>query len=143
MKTGTLLLSLLLASVAFAGKSAEEELLALESLWGQYLVKADAAALEKLFADEYLFTDETGKPFTKEQDIDATRSGTFKMSSFRFEDLKAHVYGDFGVVTGVNTIKASYQGEDASGKFRFTDVFVKRDGRWQCVASHVTKVVGP
>jgi len=62
------------------------------------------------------------------------------LTAFRLEDLEAHVYGDAATVTGANVITATYKGQDASDKFRFTDVFVKRDGRWQVVATQGTKV---
>jgi ketosteroid isomerase-like protein len=139
-KTGILLLSLLFAAVAFAGKSADEELLALESQWSQFLVDANAAALEKLYAGEYLFTDLDGQTYTRAQDIGATRSGEFKMTRFKLDGLKVHVYKDFAVVTGLNDFSATYKGQDASCKCRFTDVFVKRDGRWQVLATQSTKV---
>lgn len=60
--------------------------------------------------------------------------------TYKFEDLKVHVYEGFATVTGINDFVATYKGKDSSCRCRFTDVFVKRDGRWQVVASHVSKV---
>jgi len=143
MKTGTLLLGLLLASVATfaAPPTTEQQLIDLENAWAQAYVTGDTPVLEKLFAEEYLFTDTDGQTFTRDQDIGSTKSGEFKISRFKFDGLKVHVYKDFATVTGLNDFSAVYKGEDASCKCRFTDVFVKRDGRWQAVASHVSKVV--
>ncbi len=49
-------------------------------------------------------------------------------------------YGDTAVVHGLETEKSSYKGKDTSGQYRFTDVFVKRNGRWQAIATQVTRV---
>ena len=58
-------------------------------------------------------------------------------------DVKVSVYGKVAVMTGLNRSQASFKGMDASGEYRFTDVFVKRDGRWQVVTSHLTRVAPP
>lgn len=118
----------------------EQELLKVENNWGEASVKRDVAALERLYADEYLFTDSEGVTYNKAQDIANTSNGTYKPTSNKFEDMKVHVYGGTAVVTGQNTIKAIFKGKDASGTYRFTDVFVKRAGRWQCVATQSTLV---
>jgi ketosteroid isomerase-like protein len=51
-----------------------------------------------------------------------------------------HVDGDTAVVFGLETEKSTYKGADSSGQYRFTDVFVKRNGVWKAIATHVTKV---
>ena len=141
MKLATLLLGLLSVPAAFAAPSAvEQQLIDAENAWAQAVMKSDVAALEKLYADEYLFTDPSGMKFTKSQDIANTRTGDLKLTAYRLGDLQVHVYGDVATVTGSNTITATFHGADASGQYRFTDVFVKRDGRWQVVATQGTKV---
>ena len=59
---------------------------------------------------------------------------------FHLDDLKVRVYGDTAIVFGLETEKSTIHGKDMSGQHRFTDVFVKRDGRWQAVASHLSRV---
>jgi len=43
-------------------------------------------------------------------------------------------------VNGLSTEKSSMAGKDTSGQYRWTDVFVKREGRWQCVTGYGAKV---
>lgn len=64
------------------------------------------------------------------------------VTAFKFSDMKVHVYGDVAVVTGQNTIKGTWEDipRNISGPYRFTDVFVKRAGRWQCVASQSSRI---
>jgi len=107
----------------------EQELLKLENNWSEATLKGDATALQRLYADEYLFTDSEGVTWNKPQDIASVSSGDWKASSFKLEDMKVHVYGNAAVVTGHNTLKATFKGKDISGQYRFTDVFVKRAGR--------------
>jgi hypothetical protein len=46
-----------------------------------------------------------------------------------------------GVATAIGVVKGSYTGKDNSGKYPWTDTWVKRGGQWQCVASHASKIV--
>jgi hypothetical protein len=54
--------------------------------------------------------------------------------------MKALVLGDQAIVHGLSTEKRSMAGKDTSGQDRFTDVFAKREGRWQCVTGYSIKV---
>ena len=133
-------LTALVGGTAMALNAAEQELIAVENAWAEAAVKADGAALGKLYADEYMFTDENGVVWNKSQDIANVTSGAYKPVSYKFDDMRVRIYGDTAVVTGRNEIKASFKDEDISGPYRFTDVFVKRDGRWQCVATQAARV---
>jgi len=56
------------------------------------------------------------------------------------DEMKARVYGDAAVVTYRWTSKETFKGQDISGQSRWTDTWVKRAGRWQCVASHGSRI---
>jgi ketosteroid isomerase-like protein len=132
-----LILALLFASVSLAAPSSmEEELIGVEIAWANALVKRDHAALENLIADEFRGTDSWGSASNKQQEIAPSKSGEYMVQSYKFSELKVHVYGDVATVIGVNLIAAAYKGRNIGGRYRFTDVFVKRDGRWQCVLAH-------
>jgi ketosteroid isomerase-like protein len=90
-----------------------------------------------------LAIDPAGATFTKAQDIANVKSGNFKLAAFKLDDVKVQVKGEMGVVTGRNTIKATYMGKDISGSYRFTDVFVKRAGRWQAISTQATAIAPP
>jgi ketosteroid isomerase-like protein len=125
---------------AQAGGAAEKEVMDLENHWGEATVKGDVQALERLYTDEYLAIDPAGATFTKAQDIANVKSGNFKMATFKLDEVKVRIHGEVAVVTGRNTIKAMYMGKDISGAYRFTDVFVKRAGRWQVLTTQGTAV---
>ena len=67
-------------------------------------------------------------------------SGDLKFQSIVVSDLTIHVYGKTAVAAGTATLKGSFKGQDISGTYRYTDVWVKRNGKWQVVASQATKV---
>jgi ketosteroid isomerase-like protein len=137
------LLGLLIAPHAWAQTSgtAEQELITLENAWKQAVVNRDAASLQRLYAAEYLSTDQEGIVWDKAQDIAIDTTGGSRLASYKLDDLKVRLYGNVAVVTGRNTSKGTFHGSAAQGQSRFTDVFVKRDGRWQCVTSQVTPTV--
>ena len=66
------------------------------------------------------------------------------MESCVDSDVKVRLYGDTAVVTGLGTRSGTRSGVAFKDrKVRWTDTFVKRDGRWQCVASQGTIVAAP
>jgi len=112
-----------------------------EQDWADAYLKGDAARLAEIEADDYISTDPSGHVYNKAQDIADVKSGTFKAESFKLDDMKVTmVNATAAVVTGRTTIKGKYQGQDISGQYRFTDTWVKRQGRWQCIASQSTAI---
>lgn len=77
---------------------------------------------------------------TKAQDLADVKSGAYVITSGVMDDIKVRVYGDTAVVTGRNTVKGQYKGKDISGQTRWTDTWVKSAGRWQCVATHSSRI---
>jgi ketosteroid isomerase-like protein len=124
----------------WAQTAAEKELIKVEHDWNAAIMKHDVESLEALYAAEYHATDATGRTYNKTEGIQADVSPSTMVRSALLTDLKVHIYGETGVVTGINSIRATSDGKDVGGEYRFTDVFVKRDGRWQCVATQGTKI---
>jgi ketosteroid isomerase-like protein len=149
-----LLLSLTAVSLTFgasdkkkkserSGLSADEQAITkLEEEWAAALVKKDLSVIDRITASDWTLTAPDGQMLTKAQTDADLKSGVLKFESVKFSDLKFKIYGDTAVVSGLSTEKGTHKGDDISGEYRFTDVFVKRSGSWQCVATHVTKVVG-
>jgi ketosteroid isomerase-like protein len=120
--------------------SVEQELIKLEKQWGDALVKPDLAFLDQICADDWIFTDPDGNVWTKAQSLSLLKSGEDVYTSLVTDDWKVRVYGDAAVVTARNTVKETFKGKDVSGQFRFTDTFIKLAGRWQCVATHTSRI---
>jgi ketosteroid isomerase-like protein len=124
----------------YAMASTEDEIKKLEQDWAQATMKEGAAAVDRYEADDIVTTDPSGRVTDKTQDKNDLGSGDLKFESMELSDLKVALYGNTAVATGANTLKGTYKGQDLSGKYRFTDTWVKRNGKWQVVASQATKV---
>jgi ketosteroid isomerase-like protein len=119
----------------------EQEQFQLEQDWTKALIKADVAFLDRLVAEDWVFTDPEGVVWTKAQSLAILKSGEDVITSLVPDDMKARVYGDAAVVTGRNTTKETLKGKDISGQYRWTDTWIKKAGRWQCVATHASIIV--
>lgn len=105
------------------------------------MVKADLTALANTYADDYAFTDPTGRVSHKAELLDSFSSGIIKIRSQDISDVQVTVYGDVAVEIGRLVSHATRDGKDSSGTFRFTRVWVDRNSRWQTVAFQETRVV--
>ncbi len=105
--------------------------------WLDALVKGDFEALDRIIGDDYIITNSDGSVLGKQQDLEPLKTG-LKFDSATVEDLKVRVYGDTAVATGLTTFKGNFNGRAFTSCGRFTDVWVKRNGRWQAVASQET-----
>ena len=103
-------------------------------------MKRDLALLGRLLADDYIFTNPAGLFANKAEYLDGAKADTAVYESVKNYDKVARVYGDAGVVAGSTTVKGIYDGHEIGGQFRFTNMFVKRQDRWQCIAIHLTRI---
>jgi hypothetical protein len=123
-----------------ASAQGEQELIDLEKAWTEAVVKRDLAFFDRITADEHTLTAPDGTVMTKAQQVALVKSGEYTVTSAVQDAIKVWIYGDVAVVTGLCTEKSQFKGKDSSGQYRWTDTFIKRDGRWQCVATHASKV---
>jgi ketosteroid isomerase-like protein len=128
-------------AVPSAGASAIQEVTALEVAWIDASRQHDVAWFERNVAASCILTDENGVVTDKAAMIADVKAGASQIASSSYENLKVQVYGDTAVATGISVTKATYKGKDNSGKFPWTDTWVKSGGQWQCVASHSSKIV--
>jgi ketosteroid isomerase-like protein len=119
------------------GTSVEQALMQMERDWTDAALKKDAAALDKILADDWVGQGPTGIA-TKAQALADLKSGDNKLDSQTLGEMKVRVFGNTAVVTGSDDEKSSYKGKDTGGHYVWTDIFVKRNGRWQAVASQGT-----
>ena len=120
--------------------TAEQELLNLMQDWMNAEVKADMAFLDRFITEEWVITDPAGAVWTKAQFLAGLKSGEGAVTSFVLDNMKARIYGDAAVVNGRMTAKQTFKGQDISGQYQCTDMFIKKAGRWQCVAIHLSMI---
>jgi len=132
----------LMAGVAAARppEDVAQALIKLENDWAKAGLAGDAAALEKLLVPDYVYTNQDAEMASRAEMVAGMKSGTTKYDTFTVGDMKVHVYGDAAVVTGKGHIKGTENGKPIDEQIRFTDTWVKRDGRWVCAATQVTRI---
>jgi len=144
MKSLHLVALVLLAcsSNTVAQSSTTTDLIELENRFNEALVRTDVGAIEDIEANDLVFTDAAGMVTSKADEIRSMRSGEVKFESIKMTDTRVKDFGSVGVVTGSLLEKAHYKNTDISGTYRFTDVWAKRDGKWQHVAGQETLCTG-
>ena len=122
-----------------SAEQVEQALMKMERNWTDAALKKDTATLDKILADDWVGLGPAGS-LTKAQLLADLKSGDLKLESETLGEMKVRVFGDTAVVTGSDDEKSSYKGKDSSGHHVWTDVFVKRQGHWQAVASQDTRM---
>ena len=106
-------------------------------------VKRDTDFLDRHLSEDYTSIHPHGNVLDKKGEIEVVKSGEVAIMEMKPNEMKVRTYDNVAVITGRSTIKATVNGQDASGEYRFTDVWVKRGDRWQAVASQVTRIAKP
>jgi uncharacterized protein (TIGR02246 family) len=122
-----------------AAAGVEQEVAQLTDQYITALKGQDAAALERIWADDLTFITPSGAVQTKAQRLADIKSGATKFDTLDSNERTVRVYGDAAVMTTLSTIKAQYSGQAASGQFRVTQVWARRGGAWQIVAIQMTR----
>jgi ketosteroid isomerase-like protein len=92
----------------------------------------------RTLADDYVAITPLGQVKTKQETLSARRSGQLRYESMNVTDMVVRLYGDTAVVTARADVKGHQLGEDFSGPYRYTRVWVRRNGHWQTVSYQAT-----
>ncbi len=111
--------------------------------WAKAQVERDMAVIDSIEADDFTFTSNAGEVFNKQQDIADLQSGAWRTTSLELVDVHAHAYGDAVIMTSRAIRQGRYKDRDAGGQFQWTDVFVRRGGRWRLVAHQGSRIAAP
>jgi len=107
----------------------------------QAQIHADAAALGRIYADDFIGVGPSGTVRTKPQVIADFTSGNLRFQSITTDDVRVRVYGNAAVETGRSTMNGQDKGKEVPHDTRFTRVWVKLQGRWRLVANHYSSIV--
>lgn len=132
------------ASVAAAQRSPVESdqqtLIKLEQGWNDAFYRKDLAFIENILADEFVATYDDGTRGDKAKELALARDFNQQVESAIQDDFIVKVYRDTAVVWFTLNVVGIRQGQRAELTLRYTDVWIIRDGRWQCVSTHSTRV---
>ena len=153
-KYAVLLLSSLLVTLpAFAGQhvavhprtamdsgdqSTIKEIVEMERQAKEASLHRDPDFSQRTLAEDYVAITPLGQVTTKQDTVSARKSGQLRYEAIDVSDMVVRVYGDTAVVTARADVKGHQLGEDFSGPYRYTRVWVRRTGHWQAVSYQAT-----
>jgi ketosteroid isomerase-like protein len=127
---------------AESNTGAEQQVRKVEEERRQAILRNDIKALDLLMAPEYtaVFNVTSGRMTTKAEELTINQSDARRVESWDPTDVNIRIYGDVGLVIGLAEVTDVLKGERRHIRFRYTHVWVKRNGDWQLVHRHTTRV---
>lgn len=97
----------------------------------------NASTLEPMLGDDFIYRTHFGAEADKTEFLKSIASFPVEILGIRGEELKVNVYGETAILTGVQIAEArAPEGEPEESAVAFTDVFVRREGRWLMVLAY-------
>ena len=124
-------------------RSDQEILIQMERDWDAAFERRDAKLIETFLAEEFIATYGDGSRGNKATELKLVAEFNQQTDSRELDDFIVKIYGNTAVVWFTQTLKGPSQGKQVTLTYQYVDVWVMRDGRWQCVASQSTKVGPP
>lgn len=124
-------------------QSDQEVLIQLEKDWDAAFLRKDVRFVENALADEFMATYDDGSRGNKALELKLLTEFNQQVQSSFVDDFTVKIYGDTAIVWFTRHLAGPRQGRRVEVTFRMTDTFVRRAGRWQCVASQSTRVSSP
>lgn len=110
----------------------------LEAEWNAAHMRGDAAALDKLFADDLVVQVPGMRVMSKSDSLGMFASGRMKFDRYESSEISVRVYGDTAVVTGRIHRTRTNGGNTYDDDWRFTKVYLRKANRWQVVSFHAS-----
>jgi ketosteroid isomerase-like protein len=123
--------------------SVEETIRKLDNERIQAQIHADATALDRIYAADFIGVGPSGRVRTKPQVISDFTSGDLKFQSITTDEVQVRVYENTAVETGLSTMIGQDKGKAVPRDTRFTRVWVKQQGSWRLVANHYSSQTTP
>jgi uncharacterized protein (TIGR02246 family) len=110
----------------------EAEIREIENAWAQVAVSGDPAAIERIFANDFVGVAPDGAQYTKQGFIDDTKAHPLGFTANELKEMKVRFEGNVAVAQGHETFTRK---DGERGRFVWTDVLARRDGQWQLIAA--------
>jgi ketosteroid isomerase-like protein len=140
------LLALVAAAVAPAAqqrrapvRSDQDTLIQMERDWDGAFERQDAKLIESFLAPEFIATYSDGKRGDKAMELKLVAENNQQVDKRELLDFTVKIYGQTAVVWFTQQLTGPVKGKPTTISFRYTDVWVMRDGRWLCVSSQSTR----
>jgi uncharacterized protein (TIGR02246 family) len=116
----------------------EQQILKLFEDGDRALIAADITELSRIFADDYVQYDESGKQSTKQEVIERLKTGAIRFLSMVSTGRRIRLLTeDVAIVHGSEDDEVEQEGKRLHARYVYLDIVVKRGGTWQIVASQL------
>jgi ketosteroid isomerase-like protein len=137
------------AKESYDAAAIEAEIIKLEREWADANKTHNSEAVKRILADNAVIVYPDGSTAIKADEVKTVESGSITADSFEILEPKvtvidadsAFITGRGSIKNGKNVVAGQKKPIDISGEYRFLDVYAKRDGKWQVVASQATKIL--
>jgi ketosteroid isomerase-like protein len=124
-------------------ESDEQQIVKLFEDGDRALIAADLAELSRIFADDYIQYDETGRPSTRQAVLDKLKSGAVRYISMTSTGRRIRLLSkDVAIVHGSEVDEVEQSGKRFPIRYIYMDAVAKRNGRWQIVVSQLVRPAG-
>jgi ketosteroid isomerase-like protein len=120
----------------------EEELIGVAQEWDRAIVQNDADLIGHFMADDWTIVGSDGSMGDKATFLGLIQSGALSHHVMESEGFHVRVYGNTAVVIARGVSGGTYQGQPFHEYERSSCVFVRQEGRWQCVLTHLSRLAG-
>lgn len=118
-------------------KATQDELIELQNAWMDAWRRGDEPRLREIIGDEFTLTSaRSDRLMDKSEWLALATGGRVVAESFDYRDFRVQPYGEVAIVKSRMRQKATVDGAPWDAEFMLTDVWIRRDGRWQVVARH-------
>jgi ketosteroid isomerase-like protein len=121
-------------------RSVHHELMAVATEWDRAMIENDADAIGRYMADDWTIVGSDGSLGDKATFLGLVKSGALSHDVMTTEDLHVRVYGDTAVTVARGVSGGRYQGRPFHEVERVSCVFVRQEGRWRCVLTHLSRL---
>lgn len=140
-------LALLLFFATAVAEDVPAAIARLEHQWAAAFLAHDVKAIDRIVADDFVGVDGRAMVSDKKSELEEAKApapGTpppdFELLDDQISDITVRVYGTTAVANAISNEKARFKGKEIAPRYRRTTVWVKRDGRWQCVSFHASRI---
>ena len=119
-------------------KTLPSDLRAAAETFDRAQVAGDRALLEQSLAADFSLVSGSGKLQTRLDFISASSAPGSTVDPFVIREPVEKVWADGAILGGLVDYSGTDAGERFSVTYRFTDVWIRRDGRWQVINAQVT-----
>jgi ketosteroid isomerase-like protein len=118
----------------------QDRIVELGRRWAKAELDSDTETLGRLLDPDFVCVGPVGFVINKEQYLAGRRSGDLKQQAFVWDGASVRVYGDAAIAVGTQVQTSTFQGRDSSGRFRMTQVLVRKGDGWVIASLHLSPI---